>query len=127
MTLSPLQIVLGLLFLGACVYTVLGYPHKYGALTGRSRLFRSTGVVIIDLLLGLVLLYTFINFSYGATPRVAALRGISYLAACLFLTFALLCIALLDWLEGIVALRRGQRDIFRQITRPDDDEPGNND
>ena len=64
------QIVLGLCLLGALTYTVLAYPNKYGALSGRSRLFRTVGLFLLDVLLALVLMYTFIDFKVGRdAPR----------------------------------------------------------
>jgi hypothetical protein len=76
--MSPAQIVLGLATLAAFVYTVLAYPHKYGALSGRSRLFRTIGVSLLDLLLTLVLMATFIDFSVGVAKSVALFRMIFY-------------------------------------------------
>lgn len=117
MSLSVGQIFLGVLVLAASTYTVLGYPHKYGALSGRSRLFRTLGVFLLDLLLGLTLLYTFIDFAYGADKRVAAARAAAYILACLFLAFALLTTALLDSLESVVAYRRERRRALEEIIR----------
>jgi hypothetical protein len=103
---NAVQTVLAVLFGAACLYTVLGYPHRYGALTGRSRLFRTVGLSLLVLFLGLVLLYTFLDFEANtASKKIAALRQITYLAACFFLALSLLCIALLDWLEAIVFYR----------------------
>jgi uncharacterized membrane protein YbhN (UPF0104 family) len=115
---NAVQTVLAVLFGAACLYTVLGYPHRYGALTGRSRLFRTVGLSLLVLFLGLVLLYTFLDFEANtASKKIAALRQITYLAACFFLALSLLCIALLDWLEAIVFYRREQRDLLRQMAR----------
>jgi len=119
---SVLQIILALLFAATCTYTVVGYPHRYGALSGRSRLFRTVGLFLLNLLLGLVLLITFIDYE-GAPPagvsrRALAIRYLSYVLACIFLVFSLLCVALLDWLELQVIYRRAQRDIVHKI--PDD-------
>ena len=104
------QIFLGLSALGALAYTVLAYPNKYGALSGRSRLFRTVGIFLLDVLLVLVLMYTFIDFHADVTPRVAALRQIFYFASCLFLCFTLICVALLDALESYSSVRRERRN-----------------
>lgn len=113
--MSPVQILLALLFAAACTYTVVGYPQRYGALSGRSRLFRSAGLFLLDLLLGLVLLGTLVDFRDVERPRIALLRAGAYVLACVFLLFSLLCVALLDWLETLVAYRRAQRDILYRM------------
>ena len=51
------QIILGLSTLGALTYTVLAYPNKYGALSGRAGVFRPTPRVIGALRRRLVLLF----------------------------------------------------------------------
>ena len=111
------RVLLTLLFAAACGYTLLGYPAKYGALSGRSRLFRTVGVFLFDLLLGLVLMATFIDFGYATTKTMANFRSLMYLLACLFLSLALVCIAVMDWLESLVAYRRAQRDLLERMTR----------
>ncbi len=103
------QIILGLCTLGALAYTVLGYPNKYGALSGRSRLFRTVGLFLLDVLLVLVLMYTFIDFRAGVTPRVGAFRFFFYVSSCLFLCLTLVCVALLDALESYSSVRRERR------------------
>ena len=97
------------------------YPHKYGALTGRSRLFRTVGVALFDLLLMLVTLATFIDFHAGVAPRLAPIRMGFYLASCFFLCFALICVASLDALESISRLRRENRVSLEQMLRTEID------
>ena len=109
------QIFLGLCTVGALAYTVLAYPNKYGALSGRSRLFRTVGIFLLDVLLALVLMYTFIDFNADVTPRVAALRQIFYFASCLFLCFALVCTAVLDALESYSSVRRERRTYLTSL------------
>ena len=109
------QIILGLLTLGALAYTVVAYPNKYGALSGRSRLFRTVGLFLLDVLLVLVLMYTFIDFRAGVTPRVGAFRFLFYVASCLFLCFALVCVALLDALESYSSVRRERRTYLNVV------------
>jgi hypothetical protein len=106
---SAQQIALIVLTLVALVVTVLAYPNKYGALTGRSRLFRTVGICLLDLLLMLVTLETFIDFRAGVSPRVAPIRAIFYLASIMFLCFSILCITALDSLESFSAIRRERR------------------
>ena len=119
--MNAAQIILALLFAASCAYTVLGYPGRYGALTGRSRLFRTVGLFLLNLLLGLVLLGTFLDFRANASDRVAALRALLYGSACIFLALSLMCIALLDWLELLVAYRRAQRDIVYKIIQDENE------
>lgn len=108
------QIALAALLGGSVFYTVFGYPHRYGALSGRSRLFRTFGLLLLDLLLALALMWFFLDFGDG---RIALARQGFYLASCVILGLALLCIALLDALETLVAARREERDFVRQILR----------
>jgi hypothetical protein len=110
-------IALGILLLVAVGYTIYGYPLKYGALTGRSRLYRTVGLCIIDLLLMLVLMGTFIDFTDGVTPRVGAIRWAFYWSSCIVLGLMLPLIAALDALESFVAMRREQREFLDTIVR----------
>jgi hypothetical protein len=106
------QIVLAALLGGSVFYTVFGYTRRYGALSGRSRLFRTFGLLLMDLLLALALMWFFIDFGDGT---LGLARQGFYIASCVVLVLALLCIALLDALETIVAARREERDFVRQI------------
>ncbi len=107
--MHPYQIFFIALSIAALVFTVVAYPNKYGAQSGRSRLFRTVGVFLLDLLLLLVTLATFIDFTAGVSPRVAPIRAGFYLASCCFLCLALICTALLDSLESVSRLRRESR------------------
>jgi hypothetical protein len=113
--MTPAQIGIAVLLVGAMAYTVYGYPHHYGALTGRSRLFRTVGLVVIDLLLVLVLMGMFIDFGAEVTRRVAAVRAAFYWGACVLLGLSLPFIALLDALESYTAVRREKRDFLQQM------------
>ena len=109
------QVIVGLLAAAACAYTVLAYPNKYGALSGRSRLFRTVGLFLLDLLLGLVLLGVSLDWTPPADPalrRALAFRLLALTLACVFLALSLLCIAALDWLEIQVVMRRSRRDVL---------------
>ena len=113
--IAAAQILLLVLFGAACAYTVIGYPHRYGALSSRSRLFRTIGLFLVDLLLGLVLLGTFVKWTEpvpGVSARAQIIRLAAFSLACVFLAFSLLCIAALDWLELQVVYRRARRDIL---------------
>jgi hypothetical protein len=106
------QIILAVLLGAAVLYTVFGYKHRYGALSGRSRLFRTLGLILIDLLLALVLMWFFIPFGEG---NLGGIRQLLYILSCVILVLALFCIAMLDALETIVAARREERSFVRQV------------
>ena len=108
------QGVLGALLLGALIYTVVAYPARYGAISGRSRLFRTVGVFLLDLLFMLVFMYTLIDWGAGG-KQVGAIRWVFYVASCFFLCFALACTAALDALEGFTAVRRERRRTLAEI------------
>jgi hypothetical protein len=110
-------ITLGIALLISVGYTILGYPNKYGALTGRSRLYRTVGLCIIDLLLMLVLMGTLIDFYDGVTKEIGALRQVFYWSSCLLLGLTLPLVAALDALESFVAVRREKRQFLDEIVR----------
>lgn len=109
------QWTLAFLLLFASGYTVWGYPHKYFALSGRSRLYRTVGLAALDLLLLLVLMGTFIDFKADVTLRVALVRQLFYWAACLVLGLTLPLVGVLDALESYTAMRRERRAFLEQI------------
>lgn len=116
--MSAAQVVFGALFAASCTYTVVGYPGRYGALSGRSRLFRTVGLFLLNLLLGIVLIGTFVDWRPPSDPgqgRALAFRLLAYTLACVFLALSLLCVAALDWLELQVVLRRSRSDVLRKI------------
>jgi membrane protease YdiL (CAAX protease family) len=115
------QWVLIALTVAALIVTVVGYPQKYGALSGRSRLFRTIGMGLFDLLLVLVTGITFIDFSAGVSHRAAAWRELFYYASCLFLFLSIISVVLLDLLESISRLRRERRAALDKLLRSEID------
>jgi|GEM_PF-2062677 hypothetical protein len=115
--MNPFQIILSVLLTAALAYTVLGFRGKYGALSGRSRLYRTAGLGILVLLLTLSLFGTYINFYAGVSNAVGAIRQLCYWATCFVLAFSLPLIALLDALETFVAGRREKRAFLEQMIR----------
>jgi membrane protease YdiL (CAAX protease family) len=113
--MTATQFLLGTLLAFALGYTVLGYPHKYGALSGRSRLYRTVGLCVLDLLLILVFFGTFADFDSGPDERVARIRYLLYLMSCLTLCLTLPLIAALDALESYSAVRRERREYLNKI------------
>jgi hypothetical protein len=107
--MTPGQLALGALLVAALLWTFLGYGKRYGAGSPRQRLFRTLGVVVLDLLLILLVAYPRIDFGSGVDPRFEAVRRGMFLISCILLLFGLLCIVLLDALESYVLVRREQR------------------
>lgn len=112
-----MRIFLGLLFSLVMVATVWGYPRRYGALSARSRLFRTAG-------LGLLLLLVAVAWFLVSLPpldgtRMTAFRHLSLYATGVFLALSLACIAVLDSLEVWSVMRREERARVRQfVERP---------
>jgi hypothetical protein len=115
--MTTVQTVFAALLGVAALVTVVGYPRKYGALSGRSRLFRTLGVLLIDLLLVLLLAYFSTDFKAIPDARVAAVRGGIYLISFVLITFSLVGLALLDTLESVVVYRRERRAAVEQMIR----------
>lgn len=109
------KIVLGVLLAAALVTTVVGYPKRYGALSGRSRLFRVTGMALVDLILIVALTYVLTPPLNGTS--VMAFRHISLVGIGILLSLSLLCIAVLDALESFVLLRREERATLARMAQ----------
>lgn len=109
--MSPLVLIFwGLLIVGVGL-TLWGYPRGYGALSGRSRLYRTVGMGLLDLLI----LFGLVYLSRSAKGMLPPLQTITFLAAFLGLGVSLVCIALLDALESVVAMRRVERQVIQQV------------
>lgn len=109
--MTPLQLVFWGLLIVSVGVTVWGYRRGYGALSGRSRLFRTTGMGLLDLLILMGLVYITRNLAGKMPP----LQMLSFLAIFLGLGVSLVCIALLDALESVVAMRRVERQVIQQV------------
>jgi hypothetical protein len=103
-------ILFGVLLLAALAYTVIGYPKRYGALSGKSRLFRVAGLGLLNLLLILVLIYLASHF----VGRIGAIQKMAFLAGFVGLVLSIVCVALLDVLESLTVLRREERAAMQQ-------------
>jgi membrane protease YdiL (CAAX protease family) len=102
-----LQMVMGALLIGALFVTVFFFPKKYGALSGKSFLFRAVGMVLLDLLCFLMVIIVAGKFAPGkeGALRFALLNIGAYLVG-----IGAVFVALLDSLETYVAGRRAQRE-----------------
>jgi hypothetical protein len=70
---------------------------------------------VIDLLLMLVLMGTYMNFGAEVSKQVAVARFALYWGACIILGLSLPFIALLDALESYVAVRREKREFLETM------------
>jgi hypothetical protein len=118
--MNPLQITFGALLAAALLVTVVGYGRKYGALSGRSRLFRTAGMGLIDLLLvvGLILVSGNREAALAAgTLNAFAVRQLVLLTVVVFLTLSLIGVAALDALENVTVYRRERRQAMQDMIR----------
>jgi ABC-type amino acid transport system permease subunit len=117
--MSSAQVILAILLAAAVTYTVLGYPHRYGALTGRSRLYRTVSLFLLSLLLLLVFMGTFIDFYADVGRKIGTIRQLFYWFSCILLGLIVPAMALLDTLESLVAVRREKRDYLMNMWHQD--------
>ena len=112
----------GTLLAAALFYTVWGYGRKYGALSGKSRLFRTVGIVLLDLLLATVVIFFATDWdamryrvgtpSQQASQLVVLSQGL-YFATWLLLSVLIVGCASLDSLENYSIYRKQRREIGR--------------
>lgn len=110
-----MKLILGGLLAAAVLATVLGYPSRYGALSARSRLFRTGGVGLVILLLLVSLIYVSLPPLDGT--RILAFRHLTLLTVGVLLALSLACVAVLDALESLSVLRREERAALNQMVR----------
>ena len=113
--MNQVQLILaGLLGVSALV-TIFGYSRKYFALSGRSRLFRTVGLVIINLLFVTLIAFCGTDWKAIANPTEAKIRAAIYLALFGLMTISLFLLASLDVLESLVVYRRERREAMQQM------------
>jgi hypothetical protein len=105
------MVVFGLLLALAIALLIYGYPRGYGALSPRSRLFRTAGMALLCLLMALAMVFVGRDF----VGRVGALQKLALLVSLYGLGISLVCIALLDALESFVAMRKAERQVIQQV------------
>jgi len=122
--MNPLQSLFSILLGIGVVYTVWGYPRKYGALSGRSRLFRTIGLVLINLLLITLLIFASTDWNeqlyhVGSIPenarRMVKISQLLYYVTWLILGLFLLGVAMLDGLENFTIYRRQRREALENM------------
>ena len=102
-----MQIALAVVFVISVIYAVRGYPSGYGALSKRSRLYRTAALGLLILLI----IVAFVGFSLplDGPKRLIAFRQISILLVSVMLALSLVCAAGLDALESYSVVRRQER------------------
>ena len=118
------QVFFGALLAGSVGYTVWGYSRKYGALSGKSRLFRMVGLVLINLLLLTVLMYfstdwNAMRYRIGI-PSQTSSRLVLASQALYGTTWVLLSVlavgtAGLDSLENFSIYRKKRREVLDEM------------
>jgi hypothetical protein len=104
--MNPLQLFMGALLIASLFATVFFFPKKYGSLSGKSFLFRTTGMVLLNLLLFLMVVIVAGKFAPG---REGVLRLTLLYFGALLVGIGAVFVALLDSLETYVAGRRERR------------------
>lgn len=105
-----LAVVFGVLLAVAIALTMIFYSRGYGALSPRSRLYRTAGMVMLCLFL--VLLTIFMGREF--VGRIGLLQKLALLISIYCLGISLPCIALLDALESFVTVRKAERQVIQQ-------------
>lgn len=104
-------VIFGLLLAATVALTLYLYPKGYGALSARSRLFRTVGMALLCLLLALAIVFTGREF----VGRVGAIQKLALLASLYGIGVSVVCLALLDALESFVAMRKAERQVIQEM------------
>lgn len=122
--MNVFQWVFGALLAGTVGYTIWGYPRKYGALSGKSRLFRTLGLVLVNLLVFTVFLYfstdwNAMQYRIGVpsqdSARLVKASQLLYGVTWVLLTILLVGVAGLDSLENFTIYRRQRREAVDEM------------
>ena len=102
-----MQIAIAVVFVMTVIFAVRGYPSGYGALSKRSRLYRTAALGLLILLI----IVAFVGFSLplDGPKKLIAFRQISILLVSVMLALSLVCAAGLDALESYSVVRRQER------------------
>lgn len=95
------------------IFAVKGYPSGYGALSQRSRLYRTAALGLLILLI----VVAFVGFSLplDGPKKLIAFRQLSILFVSVLLALSLVCAAGLDALESYSVVRRQERLANQQV------------
>lgn len=108
-----MQVALAIVFVLAVIFAVRGYPSGYGALSKRSRLYRTAALGLLILLI----IVAFVGFSLplDGPKKLIAFRQLSILLVSVMLALSLVCAAGLDALESYSVVRRQERLANQQV------------
>ena len=95
------------------IFAVCGYPSGYGALSKRSRLYRTAALGLLILLI--IVAYVGFSLPIDGPKKLIAFRQLSILLVSVMLALSLVCAAGLDALESYSVVRRQERIANQQV------------
>ena len=102
-----MQVALAVVFVMTVIFAVRGYPSGYGALSKRSRLYRTAALGLLILLI--IVAYVGFSLPIDGPKKLIAFRQLSILLVSVMLALSLVCAAGLDALESYSVVRRQER------------------
>ncbi|MEY3764120.1 MAG: hypothetical protein RLZ42_780 [Armatimonadota bacterium] len=108
-----MQVALAVVFVMAVIFAVRGYPSGYGALSKRSRLYRTAALGLLILLI--IVAYVGFSLPIDGPKKLIAFRQLSILLVSVMLALSLVCAAGLDALESYSVVRRQERIANQQV------------
>jgi hypothetical protein len=107
------QVALAVVFVMTVIFAVRGYPSGYGALSMRSRLYRTAALGLLILLV--IVAYVGFSLPIDGPKKLIAFRQLSILLVSVMLALSLVCAAGLDALESYSVVRRQERIANQQV------------
>jgi hypothetical protein len=101
------QVALAVVFVMTVIFAVRGYPSGYGALSKRSRLYRTAALGLLIMLI--IVAYVGFSLPIDGPKKLIAFRQLSILLVSVMLALSLVCAAGLDALESYSVVRRQER------------------
>ena len=108
-----MQVALAVVFVMTVIFAVRGYPSGYGALSKRSRLYRTAALGLLILLI--IVAYVGFSLPIDGPKKLIAFRQLSILLVSVMLALSLVCAAGLDALESYSVVRRQERIANQQV------------
>lgn len=108
-----MQVALAVVFVMSVIFAVRGYPSGYGALSKRSRLYRTAALGLLILLI--IVAYVGFSLPIDGPKKLIAFRQLSILLVSVMLALSLVCAAGLDALESYSVVRRQERIANQQV------------